>query len=368
MVSASVIGDFIVPPALEAAAPPEARGLRRDEVRLLVSRIGADRIEHARFRDLPGWLSPGDLLVVNTSATINASLPATNDAGESLELHLSTGLPGGFWVVEVRALRGGVSLPYRHALSGTTLCLPDGGEADLLAPYPVTREGSAPSRLWLAALTLPEALKCYLDRAGAPIRYSYVSDRWPLSMYQTIFATEPGSAEMPSAGRPFTAELVTTLVSRGIQVAPLLLHTGVASLEDHEPPYEEFYRVPRTTADRVNATRATGGRVIAVGTTVVRAMETVTDDRGHTSSGEGWTSVVVSRDRPIRSVDGLITGLHEPKASHLRMLEQVVVAAARTSSDSEAARRAETHLMRAYEAALETGYLWHEFGDSHLIL
>jgi len=363
MVSASVVGDFVLPSALEASSPPEARGLRRDDVRLLVSNVGADTIEHARFRDLPRWLSPGDLLVVNTSGTLNASIPATNDAGERLALHLSTRMPGGFWVVEVRALGSGVSLPYRHALSGKTLCLPDGGEADLLAPYPLTAARVTHSRLWLAALTLPEPLLPYLDRVGAPIRYGYVTERWPLESYQTIFAAEPGSAEMPSAGRPFSAELVTTLVSGGVQIAPLLLHTGVASLEDHEPPYEEFYRVPRETADRANATRAAGGRVIAIGTTVVCALETVTDDRGRTSPGEGWTNVVVSPDRPVRSVNGLITGLHEPKASHLKMLEQVVVAAAH-----ERRGHSSTHLARAYETALDAGYLWHEFGDSHLII
>jgi S-adenosylmethionine:tRNA ribosyltransferase-isomerase len=366
MAPARIVGDFVLPRALEAAAPPEARGLQRDGVRLLVSNVATDTIAHARFRDLPRWLKPGDLLVVNTSGTLNAALPATNDAGERLELHLSTHLPGGFWVVEVRAVDDGVSLPYRHALSGTTLCLPDGGEAELLAPYPLTAARDTHSRLWLAALTLPEPLLPYLDRAGAPIRYGYVAARWPSSSYQTIFATEPGSAEMPSAGRPFSTGLVTALVARGVQIAPILLHTGVASLEDHEPPYEEFYRVPRDTADRVNATRAAGRRIVAVGTTVVRALETVTDDRGRTSPGEGWTNVVIARDRPVRSLNGLITGFHEPKASHLKMLEQVVIAADRVSDAR--GRSSNEHLTRAYGAALDAGYLWHEFGDSHLII
>ena len=136
-------------------------------------------------------------------------------------------------------------------------------------------------------------------------------------MYQTVFATEPGSAEMPSAARPFTPELVTRLVSSGVQIAPLLLHTGVASLEDHEPPYEEFFRVPPETADRVNAAKRAGRRVVAVGTTVVRALETVTDGRGTTSPGSGWTDLVITPDRPLRAVNGLITGLHEPRATHL---------------------------------------------------
>jgi S-adenosylmethionine:tRNA ribosyltransferase-isomerase len=171
---------------------------------------------------------------------------------------------------------------------------------------------------------------------------------------------------MPSAGRPFTTRLVTRLVSRGVQIAPILLHTGVASLEDYEPPYEEFYRVSRSTADRVNATRRTGYRIVAVGTTVVRALETVTDDRGLTSPGEGWTSLVITPERPLRSVNGLITGLHEPHATHLAVLERVAAAAARAAGSEGFC--AACHLERAYTAALENAYLWHEFGDSHLII
>jgi S-adenosylmethionine:tRNA ribosyltransferase-isomerase len=190
-------------------------------------------------------------------------------------------------------------------------------------------------------------------------------------MYQTVFATEMGSAEMPSAGRPFTPELVTRLVAAGIQVAPIVLHTGVASLEDHEPPYEEFYRVPPETADRVNAARRTGHRIVAVGTTVVRALETVTDERGTASAGQGWTDLVITADRRLRVVNALISGLHEPHATHLTMLERAIEAAARNRSRSGAAATtgdAARHLEFVYREASEAGYLWHEFGDSHLII
>ncbi|RPJ69995.1 MAG: S-adenosylmethionine:tRNA ribosyltransferase-isomerase, partial [Acidobacteria bacterium] len=200
-------------------------------------------------------------------------------------------------------------------------------------------------------------------------RYGYVRHPWPISMYQTVFAIEPGSAEMPSAGRPFTPELVTRLVSQGVQIAPLLLHTGVASLESHEPPYEEFYRVPRETADRVNAAKHAGRRVVAVGTTVVRALETVTGRDGVTSPGEGWTDLVVKPGMCVRSIDGLITGLHEPRATHLTLLEQVANAVAYGLKDGVVASVCgPCHLARAYAEAIERGYLWHEFGDSHLIL
>jgi S-adenosylmethionine:tRNA ribosyltransferase-isomerase len=366
-----VIADFELSADLEATEPPEARGLRRDDVRLLVSDVEADSIEHARFTDLPRWLSPGDLLVVNTSGTLNAAVSATAEGGEPFEIHLSTRLPGGFWSVEVRQPGAVASLPYHHALAGMTFRLPADGRITLLAPYPLIDSIDSRSRLWIAAVHLPCAVVPYLDEHGFPIRYGYVKRSWPASMYQTVFATEPGSAEMPSAGRPFTPELVTRLVSRGVEIAPLLLHTGVASLEKHEPPYEEYYRVPRHTAERVNAARRAGHRVFAVGTTVVRALETVTDDSGTTFPGEGWTDLVITADRPLRSVTGLISGFHEPRATHLSLLERVVAVAANdrtANAEDSASVSGRRHLERAYGEARRLGYLWHEFGDSHLIV
>jgi S-adenosylmethionine:tRNA ribosyltransferase-isomerase len=369
MAAAGVMSDFELPESLEAVEPAEARGVRRDDVRLLVSDVERDSIEHARFSDLPRWLSEGDLLVVNASGTLNAALPVTTNRGEAFELHLSTRLPGGFWTVELRQPGPIASLPYLEARSGLSLQLPADARATLLAPYPL-RSLDGRSRLWIAALELPGTLHAYLDRHGFPIRYNYVKQPWPSATYQTVFATEPGSAEMPSAGRPFTPELVTRLVARGVQVAPILLHTGVASLEDHEPPYEEFYRVSLETADRVNATRRAGNRVVAVGTTVVRALETVTDIKGTTHPGSGWTDLVVTLGRPLRSVNSLITGLHEPRATHLAMLERVVAAAADHSAAAKVSASicGACHLDRAYAEARRAGYLWHEFGDSHLIL
>jgi S-adenosylmethionine:tRNA ribosyltransferase-isomerase len=360
MVAAGVIETFTLPAHLEAAAPPEARGVKRDGVRLLVSHVGTDSIYHSRFNELPQWLSPGDLLVVNTSGTLNAALKATTRDGHIFEVHLSTRLPGNFWVVEVRRPGPVASLPYRRACVGATFELQGGGEMTLLAPYPLVGVLQAESRLWLAAPRLSAPLVPYLERFGSPIRYRYVTTSWPASMYQTVFATEPGSAEMPSAGRPFTPELVTRLVSSGIQIAPVLLHTGVASLEDHEPPYEEYFRVPPETADLVNAAKGARRRVVAVGTTVVRALETVTDSRAITSPGEGWTSLVITPERPLRAVNAMITGFHEPAATHLSMVTQVIAAAGAATPSS--------HLERAYREALQAGYLWHEFGDSHLIV
>jgi len=337
---------FELPRELEAHEPPEARGLARDDVRLLVSRPDAPP-EHTSFRSLPDMLDPGDLLVVNTSATIPASLDARRPDGTVVQLHLSTPLPAGLWVVELRQPAQPGALPFRTDVAGETLTLAGGATVELLARYP----GSA--RLWVSVLHLPKSLQEYLADHGRPIRYGHVDRDWPLAAYQTVYANEPGSAEMPSAGRAFTAELITALVARGIGVTPVVLHAGVGSLESGELPAPEPFRVPATTAARVNATRANGGRVVAVGTTVVRALETVADVGGVAHPGEGWTEVIITAERGIRVVDGLLTGWHEPAASHLLMLEAV---AGRQMLDD------------AYRAALAGRYLWHEFGDLHLLL
>jgi S-adenosylmethionine:tRNA ribosyltransferase-isomerase len=335
---------FELPPRLEAHEPPEARGLARDGVRLMVATAHDLHVEHARFHDLPSFLDAGDLLVVNTSATLPAALPIER----GLELRLSTPAPdrpgSDWWVVEVRTDDG--ASPFAPVEAGQRLALPAGGSALLAARY-------AGPRLWVARLDLPEPLPGYLAHHGRPIRYGYVGETWPLDAYQNVYATEPGSAEMPSAGRPFTPGLVTRLVSAGVIVAPLTLHTGVSSPELGERPYPERYRVPEATARLVNAVRDWGGRVIAVGTTVVRALETAADPDGAVSACAGWTNLVVTPERGLRVVDGLLTGWHEPRASHLDLLEAVAGHAL---------------LERSYAAALEHGYLWHEFGDVHLIL
>ncbi len=337
---------FELPPELEAHEPPEARGLARDDVRLLVSRP-AEVPAHARFRDLPSILEPGDLLVINTSATLASSLDAVRPDGSVVELHLSTPLPAGLWVVELRQPATPGTQPFGDDVAGETIAMPGGARVEMLARFP----GSV--RLWVVALHLPGPLPAYLAAHGRPIRYGHVTRDWPLAAYQTVYANEPGSAEMPSAGRAFTSDLITALVARGIGISPVVLHCGVASLETGELPAPEPFRVPATTAQRVNATRAAGGRVVAVGTTVVRALETVADTAGVAHPGDGWTELIITAERGVRVVDGLLTGWHEPAASHLLMLEAV---AGRAMLDD------------AYQAALAGRYLWHEFGDLHLVL
>lgn len=347
--------EFTLPGELEAGEPPEARGLERDQVRLMVSHFKDDSIRHTQFSRLEEHLSPGDLLVINTSGTLKAALNASSEADGPLELHLSTRLPADLWTVELRRVTPEGSQPFYTARAGQTLALPGGGSAALLTPYRPEQRGQdgARVRLWVAALDLPLPLLEYLDRHGFPIRYPYVRQPWPAEYYQTVYATEPGSVEMPSAGRAFTLRMITRLVARGVRFAPLVLHTGVASLEHDEPPYEEYYRVPWQTANLVNETRRAGGRVIAVGTTSVRALETLASEDGRLHPGEGWTGLVITPEHRLRLVDGMLTGLHEPRSTHLAMLEALA---------------GRPHICRTYAAALERGYLWHEFGDLHLIL
>ncbi len=331
-----------------ATEPPEAHGTPRDGVRLLVARPSS--VTHAVFADLPAFLEPGDLVVVNTSATLAAALAGTRRrTGSTVTVHFSTALPDGGWAIELRpgARAGG---PVRDVVAGEYVDLCDGG-LRVLEAYPDPQ--ATGSRLWRAQVDLPLDVPRYLARHGAPIAYDYVPGRWPLESYQTVFAQEPGSAEMPSAARPFTAQLVANLVAAGVTLAPIRLHTGVSSLEKGEAPLPEPFRVPATTARLVNMTRAAGGRVVAVGTTVTRALESVAAIDGVVAPGSGWTDLVLGPDRPARVVDGLITGWHEPGASHLLLLEAVA------GRDLVAA---------AYRAAAAHGYLWHEFGDSALLL
>jgi len=334
-----MILDFTLPAEREAHDPPEARGLARDGVRLLVSRGATGEVSHGGFRDLPGLLLPGDLLVVNDTGT----LPAQVRAGRGLAVHFSTPRPDGAWLVELRAIKDKISRPNGPGFPARVIDLPGGAALRL--------ERRVGARLWRARLSV--AVVPYLLHYGIPIRYPYVSRDWPAAAYQTVFARKPGSAEMPSASRPFTPAVVTDLVARGVLIAPLTLHAGVSSLEADEDPYPEPYDVPPATARLVNHVRAHGGRVIAAGTTVVRALETAAGPDGFVAPSAGWTAHVVTPETGVRAVDGLLTGLHEPRSSHLRML---------------AAFAAPELLSRCYRAAVTAGYLWHEFGDVHLLL
>ncbi|MFD7438548.1 S-adenosylmethionine:tRNA ribosyltransferase-isomerase [Streptomyces sp. NPDC059861] len=342
-----------VPEELSARVPAEQRGpgLERDAVRLLVSR--GTEVTHHAFAELPQLLRAGDLLVVNTSPTLAAAVDGW--AGHArVVVHFSTLGDDGRWAVELRDPDGrGTTRARAGGPAGTEVRLPGGGR--LVLEEPLSARGE---RLWWARADGARVCELLRDH-GRPIRYSYTKRDQPLSVYQTVFALpDPsadgsGSAEMPSAARPFTHRMVAELVSRGVQFAPVTLHTGVASAEAHEPPYPERFAVPEASARLINAVRAGDGRVVAVGTTAVRAVESAAGPDGVVRAAQGWTDLVVTPERGVRVVDGLVTGLHEPEASHLLMLEAVAGAAA---------------IDRGYEEALRRRYLWHEFGDVHLLL
>jgi len=352
---------------LVATSPPEARGLPRDGVRMLVA-SATEGLTHRRAHHLPAVLRPGDLVVVNTSDTIPAALRGVTADGERVAVHLSTVDPSAGldpdaalrasrspWVVELRtpsARFGGQ--PSTADRTGTLVALAGGGHLAVRRPYPVDptglrrADGHRP-RLWTAELDTPAPLRPWLVEHGQPVRYGYTSAPWPLSAYRTGHADTPGSAEMPSAGRPLTSRTFRRLRMRGVRTAAVVLHCGLSSPDADEPPYAEWFSVPRSTLDAVAETREAGGRVVAVGTTVVRALESAA--RGVRT--EGWTELVITPDDPPSTVDGLLTGWHPPEASHLLLLRAL----------------AGPDLLHAsYQAALGAGYLWHEFGDVHLVV
>jgi S-adenosylmethionine:tRNA ribosyltransferase-isomerase len=338
--------DVAVPEHSAAASPPERRGGARDGVRLMVAEAGPGTITHTTFAGMGAFLEPGDVLVLNVSATIPASVDGLRADGERVRLHLSSPVAGDLWTVEPRRPRDIGSDPWRD-FDGGPVALPGGAGAMMLA------QDSRSPRLWVAELRGITDPVAYMRRHGVPIRYTHVDRAWPLQDYQTVYASEPGSAEMPSAGRPFTPELITALVAAGVLFAPVVLHSGVASFEAGELPDSERFRVPETTARVINEARAARRRAIAVGTTTVRAVETMTDSSGIVHPGSGVTDLLVTPERGVRAVDGIVTGWHEAGVSHLALVEAVGTGEL---------------VARCYAEAATGGYLWHEFGDSLLLL
>ena len=324
---------FHLPPELEAREPPEARGLTRDGVRMLVAHGGDGELIDTNFSQLPQFLEAGDLVVVNTSGTIPAAIDALAADGTRFVVHLSTQLAPGRWVVELRRPGDGSTERWTGVLPPEPYSIGEDATLRIVEPY-------LGGRLWVADLDLPAPLLTWLAVHGRPIHYGYVRQPWPLSAYQNVYVTEPGSAEMPSAGRPFTAEVIMRLVAKGVGFTPLVLHTGVASLEADELPYPEHVSVPEATADRVNLAHARGHRVIAIGTTVVRGLESAVDEDGRVRAYDGWTDLVITPERGVRVVDGLLTGWHEPEASHLMMLEAIAGRPLLEASYELASRRA----------------------------
>src|SRR6266567_69664 len=345
---------FVLPPELSAKEPPERRGIRRDQVRLLVIERATGKIEHTRFDKIDNYLRQNDLLVFNSSRTLPASMRGCDCSaahGPCMEVRLAERLPDDSWLALLLCEQGD---PFGCGLrEGMQIDFAEGLNARVIA-----RDENIP-RLWkLRFSALGAQLVDLIYRLGKPIRYEYVSAPWDLDYYQTVYATEPGSAEMPSAGRAFTWKLLLDLKRRGIGSAYVVLHAGLSSYLDDEldrqhPASEEEYFVNRVSARKISQTRERGGRVIAVGTTVVRALESAASENGNVTEVRGYTRLKIDRQHRLRSVNGLLTGLHEPEASHLDLLSAFLPA---------------EQIHAAYREAIARRYLWHEFGDLNLIL
>jgi len=318
------------------------RGERRDHVRLMVLDRQRRTISHTRFDRIGQHLQLGDRLVVNSSRTLPAALPAMRTDGSLVQLRLCVRRPGEWDVLAVDPYPPFANVSLQTA---ETLQIAPGLAARVLGRRP---DIPLLWRLQVSHDGLGEVLQ-----VGEPIRYSYVPKPVPLDYYQNVYAGRAGSAEMPSAGRPFSRELLTRLRGEGIGTTAILLHTGLSSFQDdvfdaEHHLFEEWFEIESEAADAVNSAR----RVVAVGTTVVRALESAVGAEGAVQPRHDWTRLRVAADTPIQAVGALITGLHEPAASHLDLLRAFVD---------------EAMLMRAYDEAIERGYLWHEFGDSMLI-
>ena len=337
---------FELPPELEAGAPPEARGLTRDSVRMMVASRSSGLLTHSTFALLPAFLDEGDLVVVNTSGTIPAALTATTAGGDRMAVHLSTRLDDGRWVVEPRRVVGHSTERWPDDNPPRKLLLGEAATLRLDERYLGSR------RLWIAELDLPQPVLTWLTVHGRPIRYEYVERAWPLSAYQNVYVTEPGSAEMPSAGRPFTADVITRLVAKGVGVTPIVLHTGVASLEADELPYPEHAHVSSTTAARVNSTHAAGGRVIAVGTTSVRTLESAAQGRDEVEDFAGPTSIYILPGYQFKAVDAMITNFHLPKSTLIMLVS---------------AFAGRETVLQTYLSAIQNGYRFFSFGDAMFI-
>lgn len=345
--------NFFLPSHLKCAEPTEIRKINRDEVRLMVSDRNTDKIDHDIFKNIGMYLRQGDVLVVNTSATLPAALEIQLPGNKMGRLHLSTEINKNEWVVEIRSIGKNKTKRFYEVLEGDQFELPVGGAVKIIRPFYKNNLSENHLHLWEAEFDLDLSVKDYLIKYGQPIRYDRIESNYPLSYYQSIFSDEMGSAEMPSAGRSFTPNVVADLIVKGVQFAPILLHTGVSSLERNEKPFPEYFKVSKTTASLLNLAIKENRRIIAVGTTAVRAVESAVNKNGRVVESMGLTDLYVTPEKGLRIINGLLTGFHEPEASHLLMLGAL--------ADQQ-------HLQKAYDAAIGEAYHWHEFGDLHLIL
>jgi S-adenosylmethionine:tRNA ribosyltransferase-isomerase len=340
---------FELPEYLACPKPTEERNLLRDEVRLLVT-TSSGQIDHTRFNRLDQYLNPGDVLVVNTSATVPSALPVTLPNGQKGMVHVSSNINAHKWLIEIREVSGNKTIRWKEGEEGMILQLPSSASITLKQRY---YKDQQLLDLWYAEFRSNEQPVKYMAVNAHPIKYEKLDAHYPMSYYQTFFSFYPGSSEMPSAGRGFTKTLVDRLLKKGVVFAPILLHTGISSLEENESPYPEYMEIDPVSASIINMAKNQGERIIAVGTTAIRAIETAVNGDGNLVPYQGKTELFINENYTMKIADGLITGFHEPKASHLHILKAVA---------------GFDHIENAYQTAIKADYYWHQFGDLHLIL
>jgi S-adenosylmethionine:tRNA ribosyltransferase-isomerase len=342
---------FDLPDELSATKPPELRGVNRDAVKLLIINRNDGMTYHSTFNHLSDFLRSGDLLIFNSSRTLPASLKTINRGiNKPSEVRLAEHLPDDTWLVlflfenEIQnnsLIKPGQKIEFESGLSAV-----------------VENPDSRNPRLWKIKFSATGAeLIDIFYQIGKPIRYGYISAPLPLEYYMTVFAIDPGSSEMPSAGRAFTWKMLFDLKNKNIGTSFLTLHTGLSSYMDDDLSSthivsEEEYFIPAGTAARIRTAKAKGGRIIAVGTTVVRALESSAYLTGKVVAGHSYTNLKITGEHNLKIANGLITGFHEPEASHLDLISAFLNP---------------SQIVKAYEEAIEKKYLWHEFGDLCLI-
>jgi S-adenosylmethionine:tRNA ribosyltransferase-isomerase len=346
-------GAFDLPSALNADRPPERRGTARDRVRLLVLNRNTAKVIHTRFDRITEFLGPGDLLVFNSSRTLPAALRGTLKGSQlKIETRLAELLPDGNWLALLLSQSGKTAAEF--VAKGSVLDFGAGLNCEVL------KQDQRIPRLWKLRFSTSETE--FLDlvyRVGEPIRYDHLSAPWRLSYYQNVYALQPGAAEMASAGRPFTWRLLLLLRNQGIESASITLHTGLSSYLDDEfdrrqVASEEEYWISEEAAEKINRAKHSGRRIMAIGTTVVRALESIAAETGgDVIACHRYTQLHIKAGYRLKIVSSLLTGLHEPEASHLDLLAAFVPPRA---------------IYAAYLEAIQQRYLWHEFGDLNLIL
>lgn len=352
--------DYPLPPGRIASTPAE----RRDDARLLVVAREWGVVDHRRFRDLDRLIAPGDLLVVNESRVLPARLVGQRASGAEAEVLLlrpapaeASGVDGAGAVagVDDATLWEALVRPGRKLRPGRVLRVAPDLEVEIVGPAP---GGGRTVRL-LTPLPVAEALARhghmplppYIDRPDTP------ADR---RRYQTVYARTPGSVAAPTAGLHFTDALLARLEAKGVERASLSLHVGIGTFRPVEtddpaehPMHAEVYHVPGATAEAVAAARARGGRIWAVGTTVVRTLEAVADAEGRLHPGSGTTDLFIRPPYSFRVVDGLITNFHLPRSTLLMLV---------------AALAGRTTVLEAYETAVREGYRFYSYGDAMVVL